>query len=111
MKTVSLVSLVVLALSDSAAAAEDLERGLEPAPNRLTLGAGFEYSSGDYGSSLGDTNDWYVPFSLGYTHTNWRFKARRPRQVPESRASVTCAEHPWAQDNWPRTHCWKRWTS
>jgi hypothetical protein len=61
-----------------AANAEDLERNFERAPGRVTLGTGFEYSSGDYGSTLGDTNDWYVPFSFGYSHSNWRVKLNVP---------------------------------
>ncbi len=77
MKTIGLASLVMLALGNSAFA-DDLERNFEPASDRFTLSAGFEYASGDYGSPLGDTDDWYVPFSLGYSHANWRFKLTLP---------------------------------
>lgn len=61
-----------------AAHAQTVERNLERAPGRVTLGSGFEYASGDYGSSLGDTDDWYVPLSLGYASGNWRVKVTVP---------------------------------
>ncbi|MBI2802329.1 MAG: hypothetical protein HYX63_18945 [Gammaproteobacteria bacterium] len=74
MKTASLVLSAVLTVNSLGAFAEDFERNLERLPNRMTLGAGFKFSSGDYGSKLGDTDAWYVPFSLGYVHNHWRFK-------------------------------------
>jgi hypothetical protein len=58
--------------------AEDLERSNERPPGQVSLGTGFEYSTGDYGSPDGDTNDWYVPFSVGYAQSNWRVKASVP---------------------------------
>ena len=78
MKTVSFVLSVALTVNTLGACAEDFRRNSDPAPSRITLGAGFEFSSGDYGSGLGDTNAWYVPFSLGYAHDNWRFKLTIP---------------------------------
>ena len=77
MKTPSLIALAILAHATPVQAL-DLERNLERAPGRVTLGSGFEFANGDYGSSLGDTDDWYVPFSLGYASGNWRVKVTVP---------------------------------
>jgi len=68
--------------------ADEIERNLEREPGWITVGAGFEYSSGDYGSSLGDTNDWYVPFSVGYSYANWRFKLKVPYIVSTGPGNV-----------------------
>lgn len=57
---------------------QTIERNFERAPGRVTLGTGFEYAQGDYGSSFGDSEDWYVPFSLGYASGNWRVKVTVP---------------------------------
>lgn len=58
--------------------AQTVERNFERAPGRVTLGTGADFANGDYGSSLGDTEDWYVPLSLGYAHGNWRVKLTVP---------------------------------
>lgn len=77
MKNHSLIAVAMMAHA-IAAQAQDPERNLERAPGRVTLGSGFEFANGDYGSSLGDTEDWYVPLSLGYASGNWRVKVTVP---------------------------------
>lgn len=74
----SFLALALLASAVNATAQDNIERNLERAPGRVTVGSGFEFASGDYGSTLGDTDDWYVPFSLGYASGNWRVKVTVP---------------------------------
>jgi hypothetical protein len=69
---------VAVAMAAGNVLAEDLDRPNERPPGQISLGTGFEYSTGDYGSPDGDTNDWYVPFSVGYAQSNWRLKATVP---------------------------------
>ncbi len=46
-------------------------------PPVVTIGTGFDYSSGDYGLA-DDTEVMSVPLVLGYTSGNWNFEARAP---------------------------------
>lgn len=82
------LAMAIAAVLTAGGHAEEIERNLEREPGWITVGAGFEYSSGDYGSSLGDTNDWYMPFSVGYSYSNWRFKLKVPYIVSTGPGNV-----------------------
>lgn len=45
---------------------------------QVSLGLGAYYLTGDYGSARGDTDIWYVPFSLRWKQQRWTFKATIP---------------------------------
>ena len=66
-----LAAAVVAALASAPAAAA--ERGPQ-----VSVGTGAYYLTGDYGSSAGDTDIWYVPFSLRWKGQRWTVKATVP---------------------------------
>lgn len=68
--TFALALLVIWFLNLPAQAEES-----EPATIKITTG--FDYSSGDYGDS-GDTEIWYVPFSVSYQRFPWKAKVNVP---------------------------------
>ncbi len=45
---------------------------------KVSVGLGAYYLSGDYGSSAGDTDIWYVPLSMRWKAQRWRIKATVP---------------------------------
>ncbi len=45
---------------------------------QVSVGMGAYYLTGDYGSSAGDTDIWYVPFSLRWKGQRWTVKATVP---------------------------------
>lgn len=63
------VSLSLLGLSTGAALAQDA--------GHFTASAGFDYSSGKYGTPF-ETDIWDVPFSIGYQQNRWSLKLTVP---------------------------------
>ena len=70
-------STTLFASSLAAALAAVPAAAAERAP-QVSAGVGAYYLTGDYGSSAGDTDIWYVPFSLRWKSQRWTLKATVP---------------------------------
>lgn len=70
--------LCLAALVCGQATASEYDALHDHTAGRFTVSAGIEYDDGDYGSDLGATEDWYLPYSLAYAQSSWRLKLTVP---------------------------------